>query len=84
MGDAMQNRSEATYGVRGLMCNRCLGAAMEELHELPGVSAFDVEFVPYGVSTVRIVPGDAVSPDLLKAAMDRRGFRVVRRGPRNA
>ena len=68
-----------TYGVRGLMCARCLVSAVEELRQLPGVRSVGVDLVPNGESFVSIAPGGSASAEQVRAQLRHAGFEVVAR-----
>ncbi|WP_282007012.1 heavy-metal-associated domain-containing protein [Propioniciclava sinopodophylli] len=62
------------YGVRGLTCGLCVGAAMEELRLLPAVVEWGVELVPNGESTVTVASAGEASGGEVAAALVRAGF----------
>ncbi len=67
------------YGVRGLMCTRCLVAAIEELRALPGVEEVGVDLVPFGESRITVGPAAAATTESVRAMLAQAGFVLVGR-----
>jgi copper chaperone CopZ len=62
-----------TYTVKGMTCEHCKLSVTEEVSEVAGVSAVEVD-LPTGQVTVT---GEGVSDDAVKAAVDEAGYEVV-------
>ena len=64
---------ERTYTVSGMTCGHCVSSVKEEVGEVQGVSAVDVE-LETGAVTVR---GEDVSDDAVRAAVAEAGYTVT-------
>ena len=62
-----------TYTVQGMTCEHCVLSVREEVSEVGGVSAVDVE-LPSGRLTVS---GDRVDDSAVRAAVAEAGYEVV-------
>ncbi len=63
-----------TYTVTGMTCSHCVSSVREEVSEVPGVTAVDVD-----LSTGRLtVTGDGFSDDAVAAAVAEAGYEVAR------
>ena len=69
----MNTETERTYVVQGMTCGHCKLSVTEEVGELAGVSAVDVD-LPSGRVTVR---GTAIDDDAVRGAVDAAGYQVV-------
>jgi copper ion binding protein len=68
--------SSATYTVVGMTCGHCVTAVTEEVAQLPGVTAVDVDLASGGL-TVR---SDATVDDsAVRAAVEEAGYEVAGR-----
>lgn len=65
--------STQTYQVTGMTCGHCAGAVTEELQELPGVAAVDVDLVAGGTSMVTITSDGPLDEAAVAAALDEAG-----------
>jgi copper ion binding protein len=65
--------SEQSYSVAGMTCQHCVMSVREEVGEIAGVSAVDVDLAS-GRLTVN---GDQVSDDAVRAAVAEAGYEVV-------
>ncbi len=67
-------RSAATsYQVTGLTCAHCAQAVTEEIHELAGVEAVDVDLVPGQTSTVTVLSALPLARHAVAAALAEAG-----------
>jgi copper chaperone len=64
--------TERTYTVKGMTCQHCVASVREEVGEVEGVQAVDVD-LPSGRVTV---VGDA-DDAAIRAAVDEAGYEVV-------
>ncbi len=64
----------ATYTVAGMTCSHCVASVTEEVSEVPGVTAVDVELESGLVTVTSDAPVDA---GLVKAAVAEAGYTVV-------
>jgi copper chaperone CopZ len=62
-----------TYSVTGMTCGHCAGAVTDELKELDGVTAVDVDLVAGGTSTVTVTSESALATTDVAAALDEAG-----------
>jgi copper ion binding protein len=63
-----------SYTVSGMTCTHCVASVREEVSEVGGVSAVDVE-----LSSGRlIVSGDAIDDEAIRAAVGEAGYEVTR------
>jgi copper ion binding protein len=68
--------STATYTVVGMTCGHCVDAVTEEVSQIPGVTAVDVDLASGGL-TVR---GEApVHESAVRAAVEEAGYEVAGR-----
>ena len=71
-----QNTSSAEdreYAVAGMTCGHCVMSVTEEVEQVPGVRAVDVELQ----SGRMVVRGEGFSDDAVRAAVDEAGYEVV-------
>jgi copper chaperone len=61
------------YIVQGMTCSHCVLSVREEVAEVPGVSAVDVDLT----SGRMTVTGDDVSDDAVRAAVVEAGYEVA-------
>ncbi len=64
--------ADRTFNVTGMTCGHCKSAVIEEVLQVPGVRAVDVD-LDSGTLTVR---GDA-DADLVRKAVDEAGYAVA-------
>jgi copper chaperone len=62
----------STYGVAGMTCEHCVRSVTEEVSEVPGVTAVEVDLAG-GSMTVQGDPDD----DAVRAAVAEAGYEVV-------
>jgi copper chaperone len=62
-----------TFQVTGLTCGHCVGAVTDEIKDLPGVTAVDVDLVAGGTSTVTVASERALDDEAVAAALDEAG-----------
>ncbi len=70
-------RDATSYGVRGLTCPDCLVLLMDQVRHLPRVRTVTVDLVAEGESSLTIAPGDAVTPEDVRALVADIGFQYV-------
>jgi len=64
---------QRTYNVVGMTCGHCVAAVSEEVGELPGVSAVDVDLASGAV----VVSGSDVGGDAVRAAVEAAGYSLA-------
>jgi copper chaperone len=62
----------STYGVVGMTCEHCVRSVTEEVSEVPGVTAVDVD-----LATGRLTVTGAADDSAVRAAVVEAGYRVV-------
>jgi copper chaperone CopZ len=63
----------STYSVSGMTCEHCVRSVTEEVAEVPGVEAIEVD-----LATGRlVVRGDGVEQAAIRAAVDEAGYALV-------
>ena len=62
-----------TYTVTGMTCEHCVASVREEVAELPGVTAVDVELASGRLA----VTGDAVDDEAVRAAVGEAGYELT-------
>ena len=75
----MATMTQATYGVRGLSCWRCMISAVDAVRALPGVHTVGMDLEPHGESLLTLAPPGAVTRAPAQAPLDRSGFEPTRR-----
>ncbi len=66
--------TSATYTVAGMTCGHCVNAVKDEVSQLAGVTAVDVDLVAGGDSTVTVASKAPLDDDLVRAAVDEAGY----------
>lgn len=69
--------TSATFGVTGMTCGHCVASVTQEVCNIDGVDNVDVELVPGGVSTVTVHSAEALSDDIISAAIDEAGYEMA-------
>jgi copper chaperone len=64
--------TERTYTVEGMTCGHCVASVREEVGELEGVEAVDVD-----LATGRVTVTGDVDDAAVRAAVDEAGYEVV-------
>lgn len=64
----------ATYSVRGMTCNHCVGAVSTEIGALPGVSGVTVDLA---TGTVTVTSEQPLDTAAVRAAVDEAGYELV-------
>jgi len=64
---------EKTFIISGMSCGGCVNGLTRVLKSVPGIEPLEVEV---GKATLRL--DDTVTTDVVKAAVDRAGFEVVK------
>ena len=65
--------TETTYTVTGMTCDHCVLSVREEVAEVPGVDAVDVDLA----SGRMVIRGTDVEDDAVKAAVSVAGYEVA-------
>lgn len=68
---------QTTVNVSGMTCRHCVMSVTEELTELDGVEAVDVDLVAGGVSPVVVTASRELSPEEIAEAVEEAGYSVV-------
>ncbi|MGI8334176.1 heavy-metal-associated domain-containing protein [Actinomadura scrupuli] len=63
----------SVYTVAGMTCGHCREAVLEEIGNVPGVTAVEVDLATGRVA----VSGDGFTDEAIGAAVDEAGYRVV-------
>ena len=66
--------STAAYTVTGMTCGHCVSAVTEEVSQIPGVTAVDVDLGSGGLTVTSDVPVDAAA---VRAAVEEAGYEVA-------
>ncbi|GAA4054068.1 heavy-metal-associated domain-containing protein [Nonomuraea soli] len=66
--------STATYTVKGMTCGHCVSSVKEEVGEVPGVTAVDVDLASGNLTIQSDAPVDA---SRIEAAVAEAGYEVV-------
>jgi copper chaperone len=64
----------ATYTVVGMTCGHCVSAVSEEVGQVPGVTAVDVDLASGRVTVTSDTPVDA---EAVRAAVDEAGYELA-------
>ena len=68
--------SSATYTVVGMTCGHCVAAVTEEVAQLPGVTAVDVDLASGGLT---VTSDAAVDESAVRTAVEEAGYEVAGR-----
>ena len=68
--------STATYTVVGMTCGHCVSAVTEEVAQVPGVSAVDVDLASGGLTVTSDAP---VEESAVRAAVEEAGYELAGR-----
>ncbi|WP_404463675.1 heavy-metal-associated domain-containing protein [Micrococcus antarcticus] len=63
--------------ITGMTCGHCVASVTEELAELPGVTAVDVDLVKGGASTATVTSESDLDPAAVRAAVEEAGYQIV-------
>ena len=66
--------STATYTVVGMTCGHCISAVTDEVSQLPGVTAVDVDLASGGLTVTSDAP---VDESAVRAAVEEAGYEVA-------
>ncbi len=69
----MSTPSETIYTVQGMTCSHCVASVTEEVTQVAGVKAVDVDLASGRLK----VTGDGVDDAAVRAAVDEAGYEVV-------
>jgi copper chaperone len=64
----------ATWTVVGMTCGHCVNAVTEEVSQVPGVTAVDVDLVSGGLTVTSQAPVDDAA---VRAAVEEAGYQVA-------
>ena len=64
----------ATYTVTGMTCGHCVSAVTEEVTQVPGVTAVDVDLAS---GRLTVTSDAAVDEDAVRAAVDEAGYELA-------
>jgi copper ion binding protein len=64
----------ATYTVTGMTCGHCVSAVTEEVTQVPGVTAVDVDLASGRLTVTSDAP---VADDAVRAAVDEAGYELA-------
>jgi len=64
----------STYTVVGMTCGHCVSAVTEEVSQVPGVSAVDVDLASGGLTVTSEAPVDETA---VRAAVEEAGYAVA-------
>jgi copper ion binding protein len=66
--------STATFTVTGMTCGHCVSAVTEEVSQVPGVTAVDVDLASGRLTVTSDAP---VDDDAVRAAVDEAGYELA-------
>jgi copper chaperone len=64
----------ATYTVTGMTCGHCVSAVTEEVTQVPGVTAVDVDLAS---GRLTVTSDASVDDDAVRAAVDEAGYELA-------
>ena len=70
----MSETYTATYTVTGMTCEHCVASVTEEITELAGVRAVDVDL---GTGAVRVTSAQPLDSAAVQAAVDEAGYQLA-------
>ncbi|MBJ7354091.1 MAG: heavy-metal-associated domain-containing protein [Thermoleophilaceae bacterium] len=75
MNHSTETKPSRTYVVTGMTCSHCVASVTEEVTEVPGVEAVEVDL---SSGEVTVTTGSSgVSDDAVRAAVELAGYTVV-------
>lgn len=66
----------AMYAVEGMMCESCMGAVLENVSSLSGVTLVTMDLVAGGQSPLIVTSGTKLGSDAVRDAIEQVGFGV--------
>ena len=66
-----------TLKIDGMTCGHCVSSVQEEIGELEGVTAVDVDLVKGGASTATVTSESDLDPAAVRAAVEEAGYQIV-------
>ena len=66
--------STATFTVTGMTCGHCVSSVTEEVSQVPGVTAVDVDLATGGLTVTSAAP---VDESAVRAAVEEAGYEVA-------
>jgi copper chaperone CopZ len=73
----LMSTTTATYAVSGMTCSHCVTAVTEEVSQLDGVSAVEVDLHAGGDSRVTVTSRAPLPLDAVRAAIDEAGYSLA-------
>ena len=70
------NHSQA-FAVTGMTCGHCVASVTEELQQVDGVRAVEVDLAAGGTSTVTVVSGRPLHEHEVRAAVEEAGYQLA-------
>jgi copper chaperone CopZ len=71
----MTQNARATYTAEGMSCGHCVASVREELAEVSGVTAVDVDLASGRME----VAGEGFTDEMVRAAVEEAGYQVAAR-----
>ena len=71
---AMDDLHVETYTVTGMTCAHCVASVSEEVGEIPGVTAVDVDLAS---GSLTVTSSQPVGADAVRAAVDEAGYALT-------
>jgi copper chaperone CopZ len=71
----MTQNARATYTVEGMSCGHCVASVREEVAEVSGVTAVDVDLASGRME----VAGEGFTDEMVRAAVEEAGYQVAAR-----
>ncbi|MCO1659622.1 heavy-metal-associated domain-containing protein [Pseudonocardia humida] len=66
--------STATYTVSGMTCEHCVASVTEEISEIDGVSAVDVQL---SSGAVTVTSAEPLDPTAVRSAVEEAGYKLA-------
>lgn len=73
MNNSTNSKATQSYVVEGMTCAHCVASVTEEVSEVPGVEAIEIDLNSGDLQ----VTGENVSDDAVRAAVETAGYKVV-------
>ncbi|WP_395655965.1 heavy-metal-associated domain-containing protein [Nocardioides sp.] len=70
----MTDQLTSSFTVTGMTCAHCVASVTEEVQEIPGVTAVDVDLATGALTVTSAGPVDA---DAVRAAVDEAGYQLA-------
>ena len=66
-----------TFTVTGMTCGHCVASVTEEVTEVPGVAAVDVDLTSGALTVTPADPGSPVDDAAIRAAVEEAGYALA-------